>query len=139
MRPSFLVRAASLLALSLLIPLTADAQLVDRTRAPHTENNAAVQKSLAQQIGAGRATDTTPNSSLFLIRRDPFRSIRRGRQLFQRKGSQRLQRPEAARPRPQFPRAAVRRHHHHPLRHRAALGSGHHGSVWPRWPQHQPQ
>lgn len=85
MRPSSLVRAASLLALSVLIPLTADAQLVDRTRAPHTENNAAVQKSLAQQIGAGRATDTTPNSSLFLIRRDPFRSIRRGRQLFQRK------------------------------------------------------
>ena len=85
MRPSFLVRAASLLAFSVLIPMTADAQLVDRTRAPHTEDKAAVQKSLAQQIGAGRATDTTPNSSLFLIRRDPFRSIRRGRQLFQRK------------------------------------------------------
>ncbi len=85
MRPSFLVRTASLLALSVFVPLTADAQLVDRTRAPHTEDKAAVQKSLAQQIGAGRATDTTPNSSLFLIRRDPFRSIRRGRQLFQRK------------------------------------------------------
>src|SRR5262249_34317238 len=27
----------------------------------------------------------TPNSSLFLIARDPFRSIRRGRELFQRK------------------------------------------------------
>lgn len=85
MRPSFLVRAASLIALSMFVPLTADAQLVDRTRAPHTEDKAAVQKSLAQQVGAGRATDTTPNSSLFIIRRDPFRSIRRGRQLFQRK------------------------------------------------------
>jgi hypothetical protein len=85
MRPSFFVRTASLIALSVFVPLTADAQLVDRTRAPHTEDKAAVQKSLAQQIGAGRATDTTPNSSLFIIRRDPFRSIRRGRQLFQRK------------------------------------------------------
>ncbi len=85
MRLSVLVRAASLITLSVFIPLTAEAQLVDRTRAPHTENNAAVQKSLAQQIGAGRAPDTTPTSSLFLIRRDPFRSIRRGRQLFQRK------------------------------------------------------
>ncbi len=85
MRPSFLVRTASLLALSVLIPLTADAQLVDRTRAPHTEDKAAVQKSLAQQIGAGRANDTTPTASLYLIRRDPFRSIRRGRQIFQRK------------------------------------------------------
>lgn len=85
MRPSFPVRAASLIALAVFIPLTAEAQLVDRTRAPHTEDKAAVQKSLAQQIGAGRANDVTPNSSLFLIRRDPFRSIRRGRQLFQRK------------------------------------------------------
>jgi mono/diheme cytochrome c family protein len=63
------------------------AQLVDRTQAPHTENNAAVQKSLATQIGAGRGTVTTPNSSLYLIRRDPFRSVRRGRQIFQRKFS----------------------------------------------------
>lgn len=85
MRPSFLVRAASLIALSVFIPLTADAQLVDRTRAPHTEDKAAVQKSLAQQVGAGRANDTTPTASLYLIRRDPFRSIRRGRQIFQRK------------------------------------------------------
>jgi hypothetical protein len=27
----------------------------------------------------------TPDSSLFIINRDPFRSVRRGRQLFQRK------------------------------------------------------
>jgi hypothetical protein len=71
--------------MSVFIPLTAHAQLVDRTRAPHTEDKAAVQKSLAQQIGAGRANDVTPTASLYLIRRDPFRSIRRGRQLFQRK------------------------------------------------------
>ncbi|HYH46294.1 MAG TPA: di-heme oxidoredictase family protein [Thermoanaerobaculia bacterium] len=86
MRSSSFVRATSLVALcTAFATAAADAQLVDRTRAPHTENNAAVQKSLAQQIGAGRGTVTTPNSSLFLIARDPFRSVRRGRQLFQRK------------------------------------------------------
>ena len=85
MRPSLLVRAASVIALSLLISSTASAQLVDRTRAPHTEDKAAVQKSLAQQVGAGRGNVNTPGSSIYIIRRDPFRSIRRGRQIFQRK------------------------------------------------------
>ncbi len=61
------------------------AQLVDKTLAPHTEPNAAVNKSLADQVGAGRGNVNTPGSSLFIIKRDPFRSIRRGRQLFQRK------------------------------------------------------
>jgi hypothetical protein len=37
------------------------------------------------EIGAGRGTINTPGSSLFIINRDAFRSIRRGRQLFQRK------------------------------------------------------
>ena len=86
MRPGITLRflgAAVLLAA--LAPSTASAQLVDRTRAPHTEDKAAVQKSLAQQVGAGRGTITTPDSSLFIIARDPFRSIRRGRQIFQRK------------------------------------------------------
>jgi hypothetical protein len=35
--------------------------------------------------GAGRGDWMTPNSSSFIIARDPFRAIRRGRQLFQRK------------------------------------------------------
>jgi mono/diheme cytochrome c family protein len=61
------------------------AQLVDNTLAPHTEPNAAVNKSLEDQIGTGRGNVNTPGSSLFIIKRDPFRSIRRGRQLFQRK------------------------------------------------------
>ncbi len=86
MRPGIFIRIFGAAALvTALTTSTALAQLVDRTRAPHTENNAAVQKSLAQQIGAGRGTINTPNSSLFLIARDPFRSIRRGRQVFQRK------------------------------------------------------
>src|SRR5204862_329156 len=43
-----------------------------------------IARSLADQIGAGRGDVFTPNSSAFIIARDPFRAIRRGRQLFQR-------------------------------------------------------
>jgi hypothetical protein len=64
--------------------LEALAQDNDLTLTPNTEN-AGIHKSLAQEIGAGRGDADTPGSSLFIIRRDPFRSVRRGRQLFQRK------------------------------------------------------
>src|SRR5215475_2747566 len=59
-------------------------QLTDQTQAP---NNAKVgiAKSLQDEAGAGRGDANTWNSSVFVIQRDPFRSIRRGRQLFQRK------------------------------------------------------
>ncbi len=60
------------------------AQLIDRTKNPNTIN-AGIAKSLSQQTGAGRGDMMTPDSSMFIIKRDPFRSIRRGRQLFQRK------------------------------------------------------
>ena len=60
------------------------AQLNDITQTPNTEN-AGIRKSLSEQIGAGRGDELTPGSSRFIIKRDPFRSIRRGRQLFQRK------------------------------------------------------
>ena len=60
------------------------AQQTDRTMAPNTAQ-AGIAKSLQQEIGAGRGDVMTPNSSLFIINRDPFRSVRRGRQLFQRK------------------------------------------------------
>ena len=59
-------------------------QLIDKTRAGNAAD-AGIAKSLAEQMGAGRGDAVTPNSSLFIINRDPFRSIRRGRQLFQRK------------------------------------------------------
>ncbi len=59
-------------------------QLVDKTKAPNPAGEG-INKSLAQQIGAGRGDLTTPDSSSFIITRDPFRAIRRGRQLFQRK------------------------------------------------------
>jgi hypothetical protein len=64
--------------------ISAEAQLTDLTQAPNAEE-AGIHKSLQEQIGAGRGDELTPDSSLFLIQRDPFRAIRRGRQLFQRK------------------------------------------------------
>ena len=39
------------------------------------------------QIGPGQGDASTPGSSVYLIKRDPARAIRRGRQLFQRKFS----------------------------------------------------
>src|SRR6185503_377546 len=60
------------------------AQLIDRTRTPNTANEG-VAKSFDDQVGAGRGDINTPDSSLFIINRDPFRSVRRGRQIFQRK------------------------------------------------------
>jgi hypothetical protein len=58
--------------------------MTDVTQTPNRENEG-IHKSLTQQIGGGRGNVMTPGSSLYIIRRDPFRSIRRGRQLFQRK------------------------------------------------------
>jgi hypothetical protein len=59
-------------------------QSIDRTQNPNTAN-AGIAKSLALEVGAGRGDLQTPDSSSFIIARDPFRAIRRGRQLFQRK------------------------------------------------------
>src|SRR5262245_44602618 len=66
------------------VAVPAAAQLVDRTLAPNAAQEG-IAKSLPEQIGAGRGDPFTPGSSAFLIARDPFRAIRRGRQLFQRK------------------------------------------------------
>jgi hypothetical protein len=68
----------------LVIGGTTLAQMIDRTKAPNLANDG-INKTLAEQIGEGRGDWTTPNSSSFIIARDPFRAIRRGRQLFQRK------------------------------------------------------
>src|SRR3989338_2570893 len=63
----------------------ARAELTDVTQTtPHVPGGA-IGKSLTKQIGAGRGDEFTPGSSVYLIKRDPARSIRRGRQLFQRK------------------------------------------------------
>ena len=53
-----------------------------------TAVNACIAKSLNQQIGNGQGDVDSPDSSIYLINRDPARSIRRGRQLFQRKFTQ---------------------------------------------------
>ena len=63
---------------------TAQAQMIDNTQAPNTAK-AGINKSLLDEIGAGRGDVMTTGSSVYIINRDPFRSIRRGRQLFQRK------------------------------------------------------
>jgi Di-haem oxidoreductase, putative peroxidase len=60
------------------------AQMNDRTQNPNVANFG-IAKSLTDQIGAGTGNWSTPDSSSFIIARDPFRAIRRGRQLFQRK------------------------------------------------------
>ena len=60
------------------------AQLPDKTVTPNAAN-VGISKSFAQQAGVGRGNILTPESSAFIISRDPFRAIRRGRQLFQRK------------------------------------------------------
>ncbi len=65
---------------------TVMAQMVDRTKAPNAANEG-IAKTLEQQVGADRGDWMTPESSSFIISRDPFRAIRRGRQLFQRKFS----------------------------------------------------
>src|SRR5262252_4902452 len=64
--------------------LPAVAQLIDKNKAPNLANEG-INKSLEQEIGAGRGDTSTVDSSWFIIARDPFRAIRRGRQLFQRK------------------------------------------------------
>src|SRR5215831_14228374 len=69
---------------ALLVASAAHAQLIDNTQAPNVLQEG-IDKSLAEEIGAGRGDIMTPGSSLFIVRRDPFRAIRRGRQLFQRK------------------------------------------------------
>lgn len=68
----------------LLLAVSTRGQLVDQTKAPNAAGEG-IHKSLALEIGAGRGDVFTPDSSAFLIARDPFRAIRRGRQLFQRK------------------------------------------------------
>lgn len=72
------------LLLPALLGLCASAQLVDQTQAPNTAK-AGIYKSLEQQTGAGRGDVKTPYTSIYNINRDPYRAIRRGRQLFQRK------------------------------------------------------
>lgn len=72
--------------IGLAVPvLMVRAELTDSTQATPSVLGGAIGKSLEQQVGAGRGDKFTSGSSIYLIRRDPARSVRRGRQLFQRK------------------------------------------------------
>jgi mono/diheme cytochrome c family protein len=84
MRRNFKLAAILGAAVVLAATCPASAQLVDRTKAPNTLNEG-IAKSYAQQVGADRGDVLMPESSAFIIARDPFRAVRRGRQLFQRK------------------------------------------------------
>ncbi len=77
------VIGVSILAM-VMLAAPAVSQMIDKTRNPNRANDG-IGKSLEQQIGTGRGDWGTIGSSSFIIARDPFRSIRRGRQLFQRK------------------------------------------------------
>ena len=87
MKPIGFPGAAAIVLLACLSTFDpAAAQLVDRVKAPNAAGEG-IAKTLEQQVGADRGDWYTPESSTFIISRDPFRAIRRGRQLFQRKFS----------------------------------------------------
>ena len=71
---------------------TAHAQLLPCDQVNSNGNvvgkNVCISKSLREQVGEGHGDRFLPGSSVYLIKRDPARSIRRGRQLFQRKFTQ---------------------------------------------------
>ncbi len=82
----FTSAAVALLACSIiLVAGKANAQLTDVTQTTPSVPGGAIGKSLQQQIGTGQGDVNTPGSSVYLIKRDPARSIRRGREIFQRK------------------------------------------------------
>ena len=61
--------------------------LSSASSASSTTPGGCIEKSLQHQIGPGQGDMNMPGSSAYLIKRDPARAIRRGRQLFQRKFS----------------------------------------------------
>ncbi len=80
-RPTTFAATAVSLCFSAVV---ACGQLNDVTQTPNTEN-AGIQKSLEDEVGTSQGDAFQPDSSTYIIKRDPFRSIRRGRQIFQRK------------------------------------------------------
>jgi len=85
------VTTCVLLAGLLLAVGSANAQLVDCEASDQGGNidapGGCIAKTLEEQVGAGHGDVNTPGSAVYLIKRDPARSVRRGRQLFQRKFS----------------------------------------------------
>lgn len=85
--PSLGLCAAALA--TLCAPLPGRAQLADCEQINQALTldapGGCIGKPMHYQIGAGQGDIHTPYSSIYVIKRDPARSIRRGRQLFQRK------------------------------------------------------
>jgi len=71
-------------AMAALFSVEVYGQLVDKHRMPNAANEG-INKTLTDEIGAGRGYETMADSSIFIIERDPYRVVRRGRQIFQRK------------------------------------------------------
>lgn len=80
------IRTSAFVLIAATFAGAASAQLRDvKEKISGNAVNEGIQKSLPEQVGAGRGDLFTQNSSIYIINRDPFRAIRRGRQLFQRK------------------------------------------------------
>ncbi len=85
--------ASSVTCLLLIFWAPVNAQLVECTQVDQGGNISAsavggcIAKTLQEQIGTGHGNKSKYGSAVYLIKRDPARSIRRGRQLFQRKFS----------------------------------------------------
>jgi hypothetical protein len=78
--------AFAVAALSLGVATASYAQLPDYSQiGGRNVPGGQINKTLQEQVGAGHGDEFTPGSAVYLIKRDPARSIRRGRQLFQRK------------------------------------------------------
>jgi hypothetical protein len=84
------ITASSVLAFCACLSATVFGQLVDQNKAPNLANEGISRPLLGgpypSQVGEGR-TGSDWNASSNVIALDPFRAIRRGRQLFQRKFS----------------------------------------------------
>lgn len=76
--------AVAVVAASICVPIWVGAALTDISQTPNSEEEG-IRKTLPEQVGSGQGDVYTEGSSTYIINRDPFRSIRRGRQLFQRK------------------------------------------------------
>src|SRR3954454_3385117 len=80
----FLGNLLALTGSALLLATNVHSQMIDNTQATNTAA-AGINKSLTDEVGPGRGNIRIPGSSMYLIKRDPYRAVRRGRQLFQRK------------------------------------------------------
>jgi hypothetical protein len=88
MKLNRLITGVALGTAALALGGSADAQLRDKKEKmtlPFVNAADGINKNLPETVGGGRGDLNAIGSSIYIINRDPARSIRRGRQLFQRK------------------------------------------------------